>query len=176
MLALYSLSGDMYSTWAITRHGTRVLCLPSSPHDLCKRTVINTQKDCGTDPESSCFCYRRVEVIPGKDGAPDVRIGCGEGCLNRLSYIHCDPRTCPCGTECSNRPFHLVKMPKMEVFLTDNRGHGVRATANMQRGSFVVEYAGEVSCSCSFMLMCHGAFAFSKTCVYRHSSSAARAP
>ena len=29
--------------------------------------------------------------------------GCGEGCLNRLSFICCDPRLCPCGEECSNR-------------------------------------------------------------------------
>lgn len=37
-----------------------------------------------------------------KAAMPD-RTGCGENCLNRLSYIHCDPKLCPCGEACSNR-------------------------------------------------------------------------
>jgi hypothetical protein len=32
-----------------------------------------------------------------------IRDGCGENCLNRLSFIHCDPRLCPCGDRCGNR-------------------------------------------------------------------------
>lgn len=35
--------------------------------------------------------------------AQAVRTGCGDNCLNRLSYIHCDPKLCPCGLQCSNR-------------------------------------------------------------------------
>ena len=34
---------------------------------------------------------------------PAERLGCGENCLNRLSYIHCDPRLCPCADLCGNR-------------------------------------------------------------------------
>jgi SET domain len=30
----------------------------------------------------------------------------------------------------------------MKVFLTDNRGWGVRAAQEIKRGSFIVEYAG----------------------------------
>lgn len=77
------------------------------------------------------------------DGTEQL-LGCQDGCLNRLSYIHCDPRTCPCGAYCSNRPFHLLKGPQLDVFLTQNRGHGVRVNAPMKAGQFVVEYAGEV--------------------------------
>ena len=43
--------------------------------------------------------------------------GCGEDCLNRHSYIHCDPKLCPCGAACSNRPFHALRTPPMEVFV-----------------------------------------------------------
>jgi hypothetical protein len=75
-----------------------------------------------------------------------VVVGCTENCLNRLSYIHCDPRTCPCGLACTNKPFHQLKAPPLEVFLTENRGHGVRLTQGLDKGQFVVEYAGEVSC------------------------------
>ena len=41
-----------------------------------------------------------------------------------------------------DRPFHLLRMPKLEVFLTDNRGWGVRAVDMMQRGDFICEYVG----------------------------------
>ena len=41
--------------------------------------------------------------------------GCGEDCLNRHSYIHCDAKLCPAGAACSNRPFHQLRPPPMEV-------------------------------------------------------------
>lgn len=125
-----------------------------------------------------------VEVVLLPDGT-EALVGCGEHCLNRLSFIHCDPRTCPCGLHCSNKPFHQLKVgpaawrcargsvlahaaaalcrsssnilaptyallrstlqaPALDVFLTDNRGHGVRVNSPLPAGSFVVEYAGEV--------------------------------
>lgn len=46
---------------------------------------------------------------------------CSESCLNRLSLIHCDTKSCPCGELCTNKPFHMLKMPKMEAFKTENR-------------------------------------------------------
>ncbi|KAF6258157.1 hypothetical protein COO60DRAFT_1152954 [Scenedesmus sp. NREL 46B-D3] len=93
------------------------------------------------DEVSVCNC--RVEKLVLPDGTEQLT-GCGEGCLNRLSFIHCDPRTCPCGQLCSNKPFHLLKAPQLDVFLTRNRGHGVRMTQPLRQGNFVVEYAGEV--------------------------------
>jgi hypothetical protein len=78
------------------------------------------------------------------DGICIPRDGCGEGCLNRLSFIHCDKTTCPCGERCSNRPFHQLECPSMEVFLTRDKGWGVRAKEFIPMGRYVVEYAGEV--------------------------------
>ena len=81
-------------------------------------------------------------VLP--DGT-ETQEGCGEDCLNRMSYIHCDPRTCPCGQFCTNKPFHFLKPPPLDTFLTTNRGHGVRPGTHVPTGAFLVEYAGEVS-------------------------------
>lgn len=39
----------------------------------------------------------------GDEGETACWWGCGANCLNRLSFIHCDPRTCPCGERCSNQ-------------------------------------------------------------------------
>ena len=44
-----------------------------------------------------------MPAAPAQGSAVQARTGCGDNCLNRLSYIHCDPRLCPCGTQCSNR-------------------------------------------------------------------------
>eukprot|EP00879_Flechtneria_rotunda_P017339 GHRR01018163.1.p1 GENE.GHRR01018163.1~~GHRR01018163.1.p1 ORF type:complete len:1141 (+),score=450.05 GHRR01018163.1:168-3590(+) len=93
------------------------------------------------DEVSVCNC--RVEPVVLPDGTEHL-VGCGEHCLNRLSYIHCDPRTCPCSVYCQNKPFHLLKAPQLDVFLTESCGHGVRVTAPLPKGQFVVEYAGEV--------------------------------
>lgn len=40
------------------------------------------------------------------------------------------------------RPFHDLQSPQVEVFLTDNRGWGVKAAETIMKGTFVVEYAG----------------------------------
>ena len=41
------------------------------------------------------------------------------------------------------RPFHQLRSPEVEVFLTTNRGWGVKAAEPIQKGSFIVEYAGK---------------------------------
>lgn len=43
------------------------------------------------------------------------------------------------------RPFHALSMPKTELFLTENRGWGVKAAEHIPRGTFIVEYAGSLS-------------------------------
>jgi SET domain-containing protein len=52
-----------------------------------------------------------------------------------MSYIYCDSKSCPCGEHCSNLPFHRIKPPPLETFLTENRGYGVRAKAPIKKGA-----------------------------------------
>ena len=42
-----------------------------------------------------------------------------------------------------DRPFHQLQSPKVEVFLTRDRGWGVKAAEPVVKGSFIVEYAGK---------------------------------
>ena len=42
-----------------------------------------------------------------------------------------------------DRPFHQLQSPKVEVFLTRDRGWGVKAAEHVPKGSFIVEYAGK---------------------------------
>jgi hypothetical protein len=112
-----------------------------------------------------------AETATAAKAAMPERTGCGENCLNRLSYIHCDTKLCPCGEQCSNRcvlssglavllprfmfacgdavasmlscrPFHALPQPKMELYLTEDKGWGVKAGEPIVRGTFIVEYAG----------------------------------
>ncbi|PSC72083.1 histone H3 Lys 36 methyltransferase ASH1 isoform A [Micractinium conductrix] len=93
-------------------------------------------------PARSSGSLRRGSAAASAAAAPQV--GCGDSCLNRISFIHCDRATCPCGDRCTNRPFVELQSPSMEVFLTPDKGWGVRAAGFIPKGSFVVEYAGEV--------------------------------
>ena len=54
-------------------------------------------------PGPSAVSVPPAAVAHAAKAAMPERTGCGENCLNRLSYIHCDPKQCPCGEYCSNR-------------------------------------------------------------------------
>ncbi len=54
-------------------------------------------------PRPSAMLVPPAAVANAAKVAMPERTGCGENCLNRLSYIHCDPKQCPCGDYCSNR-------------------------------------------------------------------------
>ena len=80
-----------------------------------------------------------------KPSTPAIpRVGCGPECFNRASRTTCDPRVCPCGAACSNRPFHLIASPKTRTVLTEHRGWGLFLAEPVAAGRFVVEYAGEI--------------------------------
>lgn len=96
------------------------------------------------EDSSVCCCSPGIENCSGNVAVGSVLSGCGHECLNRLSYIHCDQKTCPCGILCANKPFHQLEMPKMEVFLTSSKGWGVKAAETIPCGTFIVEYTGEV--------------------------------
>lgn len=63
---------------------------------------LGTMPD-GVTPHLGGESCPRGAASPMGPAAVAERVGCGDECLNRLSYIHCDPKLCPCGQECSNR-------------------------------------------------------------------------
>ncbi len=58
------------------------------------------------------------------------RKGCGNDCLNRLLFIECG-KSCSLGKKCSNKRFQTVENAATEVFKTDYKGFGVRATQDL---------------------------------------------
>lgn len=70
---------------------------------------------------------------------------CGENCLNRLVYTECVPETCPCGDKCRNTKIqrHIIA-PGVERFMTAKKGWGVHTKQLIKKGTYILEYVGEV--------------------------------
>ncbi|KAG9149163.1 hypothetical protein Leryth_003160 [Lithospermum erythrorhizon] len=74
----------------------------------------------------------------------DGRMGCGDGCLNRMLNIECVQGTCPCGELCSNRQFQKRNYARLRMFKCGKKGYGVQVLDNISEGQFLIEYVGEV--------------------------------
>lgn len=79
--------------------------------------------------------------------------GCNDNCLNRCTYYECDINNCRVGRECGNRQFadlqdRLKSGTKfaegVEVFLTEDRGYGLKALRSFEPRQIIVEYTGEI--------------------------------
>lgn len=69
---------------------------------------------------------------------------CGDNCLNRLVYTECVPETCPCGDKCQNTKIQKHIVAPVERFMTISKGWGVRSNALIKKGTYILEYVGEV--------------------------------
>lgn len=69
---------------------------------------------------------------------------CGDNCLNRLVYTECVPETCPCGDKCRNTKIQKHIVAPVERFMTANKGWGVRTNQIIKKGTYILEYVGEV--------------------------------
>lgn len=65
-------------------------------------------------------------------------------CLNRLLMFECNSSNCPAGETCCNQRFKKREYAAAEPFNTGARGWGLRATEDIKKGAFVVEYVGEL--------------------------------
>lgn len=86
--------------------------------------------------------YMRCEC-PFEPDDPNF-VGCDEDCLNRLLMIECSPKNCPTGEFCTNRNFQRGSIYDLEVFKAGKKGWGLRTNEEIQKGSFIMEYCGEV--------------------------------
>uniref|UniRef100_T1GD67 Histone-lysine N-methyltransferase n=1 Tax=Megaselia scalaris TaxID=36166 RepID=T1GD67_MEGSC len=74
---------------------------------------------------------------------PDV--GCGDDCLNKMVYTECYPSTCPNKEKCKNQKIQRHEIaPGVERFMTANKGYGVKTTRKIEKGTYILEYVGEV--------------------------------
>ncbi|XP_061503996.1 histone-lysine N-methyltransferase ash1 isoform X1 [Anopheles gambiae] len=93
--------------------------------------------------------YYDVKANPSTDNntqcncKPDS--GCQDDCLNRMVYTECVPEQCPCGDRCRNTCIQRHEYaPGLERFMTEEKGWGIRSRERISKGTFIMEYLGEV--------------------------------
>ncbi|XP_052100280.1 histone-lysine N-methyltransferase ASH1L-like isoform X2 [Mytilus californianus] len=75
----------------------------------------------------------------------EKELGCGDDCLNRLVFTECSPSACPCDDQCANQRIQKHDWAGgLDVFITADRGCGVRVSEKLTAGQFILEYLGEV--------------------------------
>eukprot|EP00158_Paraphelidium_tribonemae_P008965 Partr_v1_DN28736_c0_g2_i4_m62490 putative SET domain containing 2 len=96
-----------------------------------------------------CQCqFSQSSSTPDSSDDPDD--ACGEQCINRLLFVECLPAFCPVGEGCLNRRFQKREYAPVDIFLTAEKGYGLKAKQDIAKGQFVIEYVGEVVDSVSF--------------------------
>lgn len=65
-------------------------------------------------------------------------------CRNAYDRIECNPKCCLCGKECQNQRFRKRKYAKFSVCQAAGKGLGLFAAEDIEEGTLVVEYTGEV--------------------------------
>ncbi|KAL7537178.1 hypothetical protein ACHAXR_010375 [Thalassiosira sp. AJA248-18] len=95
----------------------------------------------------NCHCKPRA----GEDGK-----SCGDGCLNRLSYVECvgdetlksgekNPYwNCNCGPNCGNRAMSKRQFAKCRPMREHGKGWGLITINGVKKGELVQEYAGAI--------------------------------
>lgn len=68
--------------------------------------------------------------------------GCDVSCQNRNMALECTKWNCTVGPECGNRVITHGKGAKVECFLTEDSGIGLRTLEQLKDGDFVIEYTG----------------------------------
>ncbi|TNN05111.1 Histone-lysine N-methyltransferase SETD2 [Schistosoma japonicum] len=83
-------------------------------------------------------------AAPTPDELSEGLLSCGPGCINRALNIECGPH-CAAGNFCSNRQFQLrLYAPTKPFYAGKDKGWGLMTTDNVEKGSFIIEYVGEV--------------------------------
>ncbi|KAL6899217.1 hypothetical protein ACP4OV_005875 [Aristida adscensionis] len=107
---------------------------PSWTHVRINLFLHRNRRTQSIDESMVCNCK------PPQDG----RMGCRDGCLNRMLNIECVKRTCPCGEQCSNQQFQRRTYAKLKWFHSGQKGYGLQLQEDVSAGRFLIEYVGEV--------------------------------
>lgn len=71
-----------------------------------------------------------------------VNSNCGDDCLNRMCFYECKFGNCI--ENCTNNQIQKGIPNSIEVFITQEKGWGVKAKTNIDKDSFIIEYVGDV--------------------------------
>lgn len=95
--------------------------------------------DSGQKETMTCDCVEDWHEVDGN-------MACGEdlSCINRLTSVECNNRSCTCGRDCQNQRFQKRQYASVRVIQTEKKGYGLVAASDILENLFVYEYVGEV--------------------------------
>lgn len=129
----------------------------SSSSDSPVKRYINRGDN--NDEAAVCVCTKESGVKDGRkkrsnaaradENDSRARTGCGDGCLNRASFLECTSRTCVFGKDsdgvCSNRAIQRRQNAKTRPELAmGGKGWGLFAAEEIKAGTFIAEYVGDI--------------------------------
>ncbi|XP_022238933.1 histone-lysine N-methyltransferase SUV39H1-like isoform X2 [Limulus polyphemus] len=106
------------------------IVIPEDPLVGCEcDSCLESQKNCCSTQSGGLFAYNRYGYLKVEPGVP---------------IYECNKR-CKCGHTCHNRVVQHGRKVKLAIFRTDDgRGWGVKTLEKIKKGTFVMEYVGEV--------------------------------
>ncbi|CDW74666.1 set domain containing protein [Stylonychia lemnae] len=90
-----------------------------------------------------CNCQRST-IKKNEKTNPLQSFNCGERCINRCVSTECCVQTCPSGAFCKNRRFQLHQNAYVFPAKTEKKGWGLFAGEFIPKGTFIMQYVGEV--------------------------------
>jgi hypothetical protein len=118
-----------------------------------KNIYIDRKKYAFSDDEAYiCSCEKhpiktheiKEMEIPFDQKKEDDIFGCGKSCLNKMVSWECVEHLCPAGISCRNRRFQQHLYEEVYPIKTDSRGWGLCAGIFLPKGTFVMQYIGEI--------------------------------
>lgn len=96
--------------------------------------------DSGQKETMTCDCTEDWD----EDQAKNLACGEDSNCINRLTSVECNNRSCTCGKDCQNQRFQKKQYADVRVIQTEKKGYGLVAESDISENLFVYEYIGEV--------------------------------
>lgn len=106
---------------------------------------VDIFKDDSNDHQCQCLSVEEAaDLTPAS--REDRGVCCNEMCLNRSLNVECSEETCRFAAtgECRNQRIGRKLQAPFRVFRTEGRGWGLMAVEDVEVGTFVSEYVGEV--------------------------------
>ena len=108
---------------------------------LERKRYMLTEKEASS--QLICNC-QKASAKKNEKSNPMQSFNCGERCINRCVSTECFASTCPSGPFCKNRKFQLHQNAYVFPAKTEKKGWGLFAGEFIPKGTFIMQYVGEV--------------------------------
>lgn len=139
---------------SVKSHTKRTRYQPSIPNDhtnknteqqLSRSVKLNTERTFEKIRSNKYISIKKSALKKSSSKCDcSADSSCGADCINRMLFIQCISGNCVCDVNCTNNKFQALIPISIEVFITPDKGWGVKTKSNIDSGSFIIQYVGDV--------------------------------